>query len=173
MGYIIFFIACAFIGTAIGENKGRGGTGFILGLLLGPLGCIIVLAISGDRVNCPFCQSRISPNATSCPKCTKDLSELEGEIAKGDEKNKILRKDHFMEFKEWKVAFIERDPKNIHFTLHETKNVYLKEKKLYEEEINNQYSKVDSSYLEELDNKLVDKKNLVGHTWVAQKKIFV
>ena len=33
MGFIILWIACAFIGGKIGGKKGQGGTGFILGLL--------------------------------------------------------------------------------------------------------------------------------------------
>ena len=87
MGFIVLWIACAVIGGFIGGNRGRGGTGFILGLLFGPVGCFMILAMSGDRVNCPHCESKISPKATSCPKCTKDLIELDTNFSKENKNN--------------------------------------------------------------------------------------
>lgn len=41
----------AFIGAAIGSAKGKGGEGFILGLLLGPIGWIIVAAMRTPEVS--------------------------------------------------------------------------------------------------------------------------
>jgi uncharacterized protein YqgC (DUF456 family) len=36
---------CCIIGSAIGSSRGRGGDGALLGLLLGPLGVILALAL--------------------------------------------------------------------------------------------------------------------------------
>lgn len=71
---IILGIICGFIGMAIGDigGKGNAGSGFILGLLLGPLGCIIAAVIP--------------PSATS-EKVQKEeaekarLAKLEAELA--------------------------------------------------------------------------------------------
>ena len=73
MIYVVIWICFAVIGSAIGEKKGRKNTGIVLGLLLGPIGLIIILAMDGDKISCPHCKTKISPRATSCPRCTKDI----------------------------------------------------------------------------------------------------
>ena len=73
MIYVVIWICFAVIGSAIGEKKGRKNTGIVLGLLLGPFGLIIILAMDGDKISCPHCKTKISPRATSCPRCTKDI----------------------------------------------------------------------------------------------------
>ena len=73
MGFIILWIACAFIGGKIGGKKGQGGTGFILGLLFGPVGCLMILAMSGDTVDCPHCRSKISQKQQLAPNVQKIL----------------------------------------------------------------------------------------------------
>jgi hypothetical protein len=40
--FVLFMILCGFIGRAVGLNKGFAGLGFVLGLLLGPIGILIV-----------------------------------------------------------------------------------------------------------------------------------
>jgi len=42
-GFVAFWIICAFIGLAIGSSKGQAAAGFLLGLLLGPVGLLIAL----------------------------------------------------------------------------------------------------------------------------------
>ena len=73
MIYVVIWICFAVIGSFIGEKKGRQNTGIVLGLLLGPIGLIIILAMDGDKISCPHCKTKISPRATSCPRCTKDI----------------------------------------------------------------------------------------------------
>lgn len=48
---VIIWIVCAFIGYAIGKPKGLGGIGFMLGLLLGFIGVIVVAVMSGESPN--------------------------------------------------------------------------------------------------------------------------
>ena len=73
MIFFVIWICFAVIGSFIGEKKGRKNTGIVLGLLLGPIGLIIILAMDGDKISCPHCKTKISPRATSCPRCTKDI----------------------------------------------------------------------------------------------------
>ena len=52
------------IGAAIGSNKGRGGEGFALGLVLGPVGWIIA-ALLDYPIKCPVCKSGVpTPRAS-------------------------------------------------------------------------------------------------------------
>jgi hypothetical protein len=45
MGIIVIWGICALVGMAIGNPKGRGGQGFVLGLLLGLIGIGIILCL--------------------------------------------------------------------------------------------------------------------------------
>ncbi|KJG05889.1 hypothetical protein UB33_11015 [Photobacterium angustum] len=68
--WIVSILVC----TAIGSKKGNPVSGFIVGLILGPIG--IVLAIfSGDktRISCKYCAEKISKKAVVCPCCQRDL----------------------------------------------------------------------------------------------------
>ncbi len=125
MGYIIFFIACAFIGTAIGENKGRGITGLILGLLLGPLGCIIIYFIPGNRVNCPHCKSLVSPKATTCPGCSKDI------IPDYGDKDYNISNPDFFSFEEWRNIFLTKEKSNKDFDDKTLKTIFQKEREYF------------------------------------------
>lgn len=73
MGFVILWIICAFVGAALGSRKGRGGTGFILGLLFGPIGILIVLVIRGNRRSCSACKELIHKAATRCPHCQYEI----------------------------------------------------------------------------------------------------
>lgn len=46
--FIIIWVVCGLIGGAIGSGKNLGCAGFMLGVLLGPVG-IIVIAVMGNR----------------------------------------------------------------------------------------------------------------------------
>jgi DNA-directed RNA polymerase subunit RPC12/RpoP len=70
--WIVLFGA---LGAAIGEKKGIGGQGFAVGALLGPLGILIVLAVSGNRVRCPSCRELVDPEAWICSHCQHQIGE--------------------------------------------------------------------------------------------------
>jgi hypothetical protein len=94
---LITVVICAVIGAVVGQPRGHGGDGFALGLLLGPVGVIIVAvmtptpqaaAIQQQRVNqamqsvgagtraCPWCAEQIQPAALVCRHCNRDVSVL-------------------------------------------------------------------------------------------------
>lgn len=66
------------IGYACGSTKGRGPLGFLLGVLLGPIGWIIVLLLphqDADQATyqCPECMGRVPIIARKCMHCGSDL----------------------------------------------------------------------------------------------------
>lgn len=80
MGWFFFwlFVWCAVgcIGGAIIGHFARGkpGDGAIWGLLLGPLGVLVFLAMSGDiREKCPACLSVVPDGARKCRHCGESI----------------------------------------------------------------------------------------------------
>jgi hypothetical protein len=72
--YIIpLWILCGLIGAAVGSSKNLGPPGFVLGFLLGPIGIMIVVMMSGNRIPCPFCREKMNRRATVCPHCQRDV----------------------------------------------------------------------------------------------------
>lgn len=63
------------IGAAIGSRKGRGWTGFLLGLVLGIFGVIIVALMRGDKRDCPHCGGEVRNWACTCPHCRRGLPD--------------------------------------------------------------------------------------------------
>jgi predicted amidophosphoribosyltransferase len=67
IGVPLWYVS-ACIGRAIGSEKNSPEAGFMLGLLLGPLGWIIAFFVD-NRPKCPSCFGRIDSKATVCPHC--------------------------------------------------------------------------------------------------------
>jgi len=73
LGFGVFWFICAIIAALIGDRKGEGVAGFLLGLLLGPLGIIAAALSRGNRMNCPYCKELINKKATVCPHCQREI----------------------------------------------------------------------------------------------------
>jgi hypothetical protein len=94
MTVIVIWIVSSILGVMIGSSKGRGGAGFALGFLLGPLGVIIVLflkpdtakveteaVVSGGMRKCPYCAELVKTEALVCKHCQRDLPPVEPAIS--------------------------------------------------------------------------------------------
>ncbi len=97
--FVVVWIICGAIGLAIGNGKGKPLAGFLLGLLLGVIGLIIIAVMKptpeaeaarnvkvaetmrvlegqgqeASLVPCPWCAERIQPNAQFCRFCGKEV----------------------------------------------------------------------------------------------------
>ena len=72
MEWAFIWVACGIIAGIVANKKGEGCLGVIIGLLLGPLGALIAIASSGNRVECPHCKEMIHKAATVCPHCRRE-----------------------------------------------------------------------------------------------------
>lgn len=81
MGTLIW-IASIIGSTLIGSSKGEAGSGFVAGLVLGPLGLILAILSSGDRAKCPDCRETVKRAARICPHCRArlDLRRASGAV---------------------------------------------------------------------------------------------
>lgn len=82
-----FWVLCGLIAGSIYSQKGRSSTtGFLAGLLLGPIGIILALASgksqtgiearelrSGKMKRCPYCGELVRSEATICKHCQQTL----------------------------------------------------------------------------------------------------
>jgi hypothetical protein len=75
MEFIGFWLLCGIVAAMIGRRKGAGCVGFVVGLILGPIGIIIALVMKGNRKACPFCKELVNRDATVCPHCQKDIDD--------------------------------------------------------------------------------------------------
>jgi len=65
----------ALIGALCGQARGRVGAGVIFGLLLGPIGWLLVLVGKDYRPKCPHCGGVIETGKRVCKHCGRDLQE--------------------------------------------------------------------------------------------------
>ena len=73
MEFLFIWAIMALVGYLIGKSKSRPTAGFIWGLLLGPIGWLII-AIGPDMgPKCPECKGDVVPGARKCKNCGSDL----------------------------------------------------------------------------------------------------
>ncbi len=70
---VIGALFSALIGSLIGGTKGRSGAGAVLGLLIGPIGWLLVAVGKDRRPKCPECGGVIVPGARRCKNCGASL----------------------------------------------------------------------------------------------------
>lgn len=85
MTYIIIWLCFGIVGSMIASSKGNSGCGgFILGILLGPIGLLISFFSrdneegkrekSGNTKKCPHCAEYIKQDAKVCKYCGRSIS---------------------------------------------------------------------------------------------------
>jgi len=71
-------VVSGFLTASVWSRKGGSAfTGFVLGILLGPIGLIIALVGGDQRAKCPYCSERIQADAIICPHCRTTLKSVE------------------------------------------------------------------------------------------------
>ena len=63
------------IGAAIGQTRNNAVIGGLLGLLFGPLGCLLAL-VDDKRAQCPECLGRVPFGARKCRHCGSDIPQV-------------------------------------------------------------------------------------------------
>jgi len=71
--YLFLVIVGGFVGNLIGTSKNRIVWGMFMGILLGPLGWLIVALGPNNGPRCPFCKGVVIKGATKCKNCGSDL----------------------------------------------------------------------------------------------------
>jgi len=69
MELLVLWSLMGLVGFVIGNVKGRALFGFCLGILLGPIGWILVLCFGNAGAECQMCRKAIDPLAKICPYC--------------------------------------------------------------------------------------------------------
>jgi len=83
--YVIGWIVInALIGGAIGQTKNRLGAGILFGILLGPIGWLLVAAGPNLGKKCPDCGGVIEKGYRKCKHCGSELEPEVGEYTADD-----------------------------------------------------------------------------------------
>jgi hypothetical protein len=70
--WILIWVISAIAAAVIGSGKGEGATGFLVGVLFGPLGVLFAALSSGNRVRCSSCAESMRKGARICPHCRNE-----------------------------------------------------------------------------------------------------
>lgn len=76
MSVVIVWLIMALIGCAIGQINGRPAAGFLWGLLLGPIGWLIVIIGPNMKPKCPECGGIVVEGARKCKNCGSALPTI-------------------------------------------------------------------------------------------------
>lgn len=71
-------LACGVVGAYIAGNKCASTSGFLWGLILGPIG-VVVACFLDERPRCPRCKERVNPQAEICAHCRSAVAWVAGE----------------------------------------------------------------------------------------------
>jgi hypothetical protein len=74
-GFFLWALAGALVGAAIGNSKNRLGAGFLLGLLLGPIGWLLVAVgsnLTPKGPTCRHCGGEMVEGKKVCLHCGRD-----------------------------------------------------------------------------------------------------
>jgi hypothetical protein len=74
MIYLLCWLISPVVGAIIGNALGRPGAGAIWGLLLGPLGWLLMVAVPHMRPKCPECGGVVVSGVRRCKNCGSELS---------------------------------------------------------------------------------------------------
>jgi len=76
MIYVLAWIIFGVIAGYVYQHKGYSQTtGFLGGLILGPIGVILAILSPSRLKKCPYCGEFIRPEAKVCRYCGRDLTE--------------------------------------------------------------------------------------------------
>jgi hypothetical protein len=67
--FVIWAFFAALIGVLIGQSKGRAVDGLVLGVLLGPLGWLLIAVGPNKKPKCPDCGGVVVSGAKKCKNC--------------------------------------------------------------------------------------------------------
>ena len=76
MEWIVLLIVCAGIASLLGSRKKMGISSFFYGLILGPLGVILVYISKGKKIPCPFCKNLNYITSDVCVHCGKEIPKI-------------------------------------------------------------------------------------------------
>lgn len=76
--------ACGAIGALVGWTKGRAGPGLVWGLVLGPIGWLVVALQPGRLPLCPECGRPNRARAKRCRNCGVDFARLARRTPRAD-----------------------------------------------------------------------------------------